>query len=260
MIDHEVRVICPSIETAILKKIKTEQVLLKKIPLNKKIKNNYQKKYIEYFIKAKEINEVYLRGLPINNKKLFYRQNIELEKSFLDLISNLKRKIKYKLVLQIPNPDVISLKEFEKTFNNLKNIYAFELISSWHGNYSDSNKYDKFLSLVNETKLPLNIEVDYIFRKSLNAPQNFFSLIKKFPTIEYWLPHLGCGIFIHQEKYMSILKKKPSFLTSTKNFTLWMSLLKLKNLKIKYASDHPFNSNTSLEIFSNWKKFKSKKK
>ena len=39
-----------------------------------------------------------------------------------------------------------------------------------------------------------------------------------------------------------------------------MSLLKLKNLKIKYASDHPFNSNTSLEIFSNWKKFKSKKK
>ena len=75
--------------------------------------------------------------------------------------------------MQIPNPDVISLKEFEKTFNNLKNIYAFELIS-WHGNYSDSNKYDKFLSLVNETKLPLNIEVDYIFRKSLNAPQNFF--------------------------------------------------------------------------------------
>ena len=37
MIDHEVRVICPSIETAILKN-KTEQVLLKKIPLNKKLK------------------------------------------------------------------------------------------------------------------------------------------------------------------------------------------------------------------------------
>ena len=79
----------------------------------------------------------------------------------------------------------------------------------------------------------------------------FFS-DKKFPTIEYWLPHLGWYFYSSRKVYEHF--EKTCFLTSTKNFSLWMSLLKLKNLKIKYASDHPFNSNTSLEIFSNWKK------
>ena len=262
MIDHEVRIISPTIEKAILNRIRTEPTLLKKIPFNNLKKKNYQKNYSKYFKKAKEIKEVYLRGLPTNNKKLYCQQNLEIEKSFINLTGNLKRKINYKLVLHLPNPDVISLKDFEKIFKNLKNIYAFELISSWHGNYSDSKKYDKFLSMVSETKLPLNLEVDYIFRNSLNAPHNFFNLIKKFPNIEYWLPHLGCGIFLHQDKYMDILKKKPSFLTSTKNFSLWMNLFKIKdfkNIKIKYASDHPFNSNSSLDIYSKWKKFKFKK-
>lgn len=263
MIDHEVRIICPAIEKAILNRFKTEPILLKKIPFSNHIKKNYQKNYSTYFQKAKDIKEIYLRGLPINNKNLFYQQNFEIEESFINLTRNLGRKINYKLVLHLPNPDIVSLKDFEKTFTNLKNIHAFELISSWHGNYSDSKKYDKFLSMISETKLPLNLEVDYIFRKSLNAPHNFFNIIKKFPDIEYWLPHLGCGIFLHQDKYLDILKKKPSFLTSTKDSILWMNLFKMKdfkNTKIKYATDHPFNSNSSLKIFLNWKKYKFKKK
>lgn len=262
MIDYEVRIICPAIEQAISSRIKTESTLLKKIPFNDLIKKKYQENYCKYFKKAKDIKEVYLRGLPINNKNLFYQQNLEIEKSFINLTSNLKRKINRKLVLHVPNPDVISLKDFEKIFLNLKNIHAFELISSWHGNYSNSKKYNKFLSMISETKLPLNLEVDYIFRQSLNAPYNFFDIIQKFPNIEYWLPHLGCGIFLHKDRYFDILKKEPSFLTSTNDFRLWMNLFKIKefkDIKIKYASDHPFNSNSSLDIFLNWKKFKYKK-
>ena len=74
-------------------------------------------------------------------------------------------------------------------------------------------------------------EVDYFFRDSLVSLANFFKVIKKYPNIKYWLPHLGCGIFLHWDKILDICEKSPSLLTSTVNYNLWAEILKLPYYK-----------------------------
>jgi len=88
----------------------------------------------------------------------------------------------------------------------------------------------------------------------------FFSIIKSFPKINYWLPHLGCGVFLHWKRVNNICKFQPSLLSSTNDLSEWNVMLKnkyLKSLPIKFASDHPFNGLDSLKIYDVWiKNFK----
>ena len=81
-------------------------------------------------------------------------------------------------IIQITNPDIINLKDFENLISKKKNIAGFELISSWHNKNTDEKKYFKFYSLINEINLPLSIEVDYFFRKSKNSIYRFYNLIR----------------------------------------------------------------------------------
>ena len=87
----------------------------------------------------------------------------------------------------------------------------------------------------------------------------FFDLIKKYPNIKYWLPHYGCGVFLHWDKIIKICRYKPILLTSAHQSTNWLKIFKEKSFKtipLKFASDHPFNGQNSIEIYNKFKKFK----
>jgi hypothetical protein len=235
--------------------------------LNKKIsfsgirKKFFIKSYENYLKRAKKVKGILIRGLPINNKKIYFDQENTLLETSKIILRNIKRKLIIKQIIQIPNPDIINLKDFENLISKKKNIAGFELISSWHNKTTDDKKYFKFYSLINEMNLPLSIEVDYFFRSSQNSIYRFYNLIGYFPNIEYWLPHFGCGIFLHWDKVIKICSKKPSLLTSSYNIDNWLKILNLKNFKdipLKYATDHPFNLFSSVKIYNSF--LKSKKR
>tara|TARA_B100001063_G_C16733016_1_gene540381 strand:+ start:819 stop:1598 length:780 start_codon:yes stop_codon:yes gene_type:complete len=256
MIDHEVRFLTNSTIEVLKKKLKSEKILISKIPYKFVKDKNFQKDYIEYFLKAKKINEVYLRGLPLNEKNNYETQERQLMEEFQKINHMLKKKLIVNQVMQIPNPENIKFKDFEKIFLSIKKVKGFELISSWHNKKSNDKIYEKYLGFVNELQMPLSIEVDYFFRDSLVSLANFFNVIKKFPNIKYWLPHLGCGAFLHWDKILNICEKSPSLMTSTVNYNLWADVLKLpyyRKISLKYASDHPFNSKSSIKIYNYWK-------
>ena len=259
MIDHEFRIITPEVKRLLRNRIKSESVLLQKIPLNFVSNKGFTLVYKDYFKKNKKINELCYRGLPLNRKESYFIQEEQLEET-LNLILDLSdRKIKKKRIIQLPNPENITVQKFENFISKQKKFYGFELIPSWHKKNILDKKYLNFLSLVTEMNLPLSLEVDYIFRNSLDKTSNFFNIIKKFPKIRYWLPHLGCGVFLHWDKITKVCKHKPCLLTSTKNFKQWLRILNLKNYKNipeKFATDHPFNDNASHEIYKNWFKLR----
>jgi hypothetical protein len=259
MIDHEVRVITPGVKEALKNKLSSETILNKKISFSGIRKKFFIKSYENYLKRAKKVKGILIRGLPINNKKIYFDQENSLLETSKIILRNIKRKLIIKQIIQIPNPDIINLKDFENLISKKKNIAGFELISSWHNKNTDEKKYFKFYSLINEINLPLSIEVDYFFRKSKNSIYRFYNLIRYFPNIEYWLPHLGCGIFLHWNKIISICSKKPSLLTSTSNIDSWLKILNLNNFKdipLKYATDHPFNLSSSLKIYNSCLKLK----
>lgn len=266
MIDHECRIVTPVLNKILKSKLNTEKILNKKIEYLFLRKKKFQNYYLDYFDKAKLVKEIFFRGLPINNKKKYFLQEEQLYEEFNKTQLKLKSHIIGKQIVQIPNPDFVSFREFEKNFKNLyfrnkSRIVGLELIASWHGKNCNDSDYNKFFSFVSEMGLPLSIEVDYLFRKSLDSLHYFFRLIEKFPKIQYWLPHLGCGIFLHWNKVIDICNVTPKLLTSTTNYSDWSSFLMTKNLKkinILFASDHPFNNFSSFKIYKDWIKLSSK--
>ncbi len=264
MIDHEFRIVTPVILDLLKKKSQQEKTLIGKIPIfitRNNYLNNANKDYLK---RAKLIKGVYFRGLPINNKKKYFDQEIQLEESFLKMNENLCLNVKGNQIVQIPNPDLVSFSLFKKNLKKIRKFYGFEVIPSWHYKNINDKSYNKFLNFIQETGLPLSLEIDYFYRSSNDSIHNFFKIIQNFPNIRYWLPHLGCGIFLHWNKVMEFCKYEPILLSSTNDLSRWKKILNktlLKNLPIKYATDHPFNGLNSLKIYKTWlKKFKVIKK
>lgn len=259
MIDHEFRVLTPSVKKIIKKNLLSEEVLNEKIPYKLVNSSIYKKSYQKYLNYAKEINLVYLRGLPINNKKIYISQERELKFEFFKIIGSVNRKIKYKQVIQIPNPEYVSVKDFKNLIKKIDNLGGFELISSWHNKFTGDTIYDKYLKVVKSFNLPVSIEVDYIHRNSKNSISEFFKLLRKNSSLKFWLPHFGCGAFLHWKLIKQIAKKKPVLLSSTSEIEYWLNIFSEKNFRdipIKFASDHPFNSYQSEKIYNNWMKLK----
>ena len=114
--------------------------------------------------------------------------------------------------------------------------------------------------LAEEENLPISIEVDYIFRETFNNISFFFKILKQFPKIKFWLPHFGCGIFLHWDRVLDICENTPLLLSSADHSFYWSNIFNTKDFKkipLAYASDHPFNGFASLKIYKNWKKFKN---
>ena len=96
MIDHEFRIITPEVKRLLRNRIKSESVLLQKIPLNFVSNKGFTLVYKDYFKKNKKINELCYRGLPLNRKESYFIQEEQLEET-LNLILDLSdRKIKKK--------------------------------------------------------------------------------------------------------------------------------------------------------------------
>ena len=264
MIDHEFRIVTPSLSDLIKKKSPQEKMLLKKIPIfitRNNYLNNANKNYLR---QAKLIKGVYFRGLPINNKKKYFDQETQLAESFLKINESLELNLVGNQIVQIPNPDIVSLSSFKKNLKNIKKFYGFEIIPSWHGKNINDKSYKKFLNYIQETGLPLSLEVDYIHRSTNDSLHYFFSIIKSFPKIKYWLPHLGCGVFLHWDRVSNICTFQPQLLSSINELNLWSKIINKKfidKMPIKFASDHPFNGLNSLKIYNAWlKNFKHNKK
>ena len=259
MIDHEFRIITPIVRSLIKKSSTSEPILIKKIP-----KKFISKKYLtrcnlEYLEKAKLLKGVFYRGLPLNLSKNYFQQEFEMEETFKDLIDTCKLNIKGNRIIQIPNPDYVNFKSFEKLVSKMEKFSGFELISSWHQKKTSDKIYEKFFDFVQNSKFPLSIEVDYFFRNSHNNLHYFFDIIKKYPKIKFWLPHFGCGIFLHWEKIINICHFKPLILTSAPQSLIWLEIFKLrkfKNIPLRFASDHPFNNLKSIKIYDEFIKFK----
>ena len=258
MIDHEFRIITPILKKLILKRLNSEKILNKKIPRNifkNKLFIEHQENYLK---RAKFIKKIFFRGLPINSKKEYFIQEEQLADTFYEYTKNYKLKISGKQIIQIPNPDLVEFSQFKKKIEKINNFHGFELISSWHNKQSNDAKYFKFFEYISDSNLPLSLEVDYIYKESKNSLANFFYISQKFNKIKYWLPHLGCGIFLHWDLIKNNCKFTPKLLSSTKNFLLWSKILKNSSFKknnIYYASDHPFNDFQSYNIYKDWIKF-----
>lgn len=262
MIDHEFRIITPILKKLILKRLSSEKILNKKIPKNIFKNRLFIKHQENYLKKAKLIKKIFFRGLPINSKKEYFIQEDQLADAFNSYINNYRLKITGKQIIQIPNPDLVEFTEFKKRVEKINNFHGFELISSWHNKQSNDSKYFKFLQFVSDLRLPLSLEVDYIYRQSKNSIANFFYLSQKFNKIRFWLPHLGCGVFLHWDLIKNNCKYAPKLLTSTKNFFSWGKILKaisFEKRNMHYASDHPFNDFQSYNIYKDWIKFTKKK-
>ena len=68
MIDHEFRIIVPEVKKLLENRVKSESILLQKIPLNFVNSKGFILCYKNYFKKNKKINELFYRGLPLNKK------------------------------------------------------------------------------------------------------------------------------------------------------------------------------------------------
>jgi hypothetical protein len=256
MIDHEFRLVTPSLRKLVLLQSSKEKVLNSKIPFKFIRDSNIQKINNLYLKKCKLLKQIYYRGLPVNSPKCYFLQEKELKETFYQFKD--KFRLKGKQIVQIPNPDYVSFKEFEKLLNVITNIHGFEVIASWHNKNINDKCYFKFLSYVQERKMPLSVEVDYFFRSSQDSLHFFFTLIKRFPNIKYWLPHLGCGIFLHWDKVMETCRHKPILLSSTNNIKEWNEIFKIKNFRtipLVFASDHPFNGYNSYSVYKKWSSF-----
>lgn len=261
-IDHEYRIVTKTLIEALsdpMSKI-NEPVFFNKILIDSLIDCKISRQTSCLYLKSElDICGIYYRGLPLNSAKSYFSQELELEECFYNIQENLGRKIEGFHIAQIPNPDFVSFKEFEKFINNFKVISGFELNPSWHGKYITDKSYSKFLNYVSEIKLPLSLEVDHPFRISNNELVHFFKIAEKYSEIKYWLPHLGCGIFLYWNRLISTLKQEPTLLSSIPKSIEWLDIFNLnefRHIPIVFASDHPFNDNKSKLLYAAWKRRK----
>lgn len=257
IIDYEYRLVTDSLMKLYKEDLASESILSKKIP--KSAINSSVKCSSSYLEKAKDISGIYYRGLPMNSREHYLQQEYELTDAFNELKSTVSRDLDGFHVVQLPNPDFVSFTEFKDLVNNMSSVSAFELIPSWHGHRSTYDKYSPYIELVREMSLPLCLEVDHFFRKSKDDVAGFFALAEQYPTMMYWLPHFGCGIFLYWDRIMSILKHPPLLLSSVPKSLDWFEYFNSKaceNIPIAFASDHPFNDGKSLELYSKWNEIK----
>jgi len=253
MIDYEFRILSKTIENITKNKIGSEKKLLKSIPVNI-FKKDYllssNKKYLNH---AKKLNTLLVRGLPINNKKLYYEQELNFDQN-LSILRKENSKIKIKKLIQTPNPKIIKFKEFENFLNkSIENNSGFELNSTWLDlSFIDKSFYPYF-EYYNHKKATVALELDYLFRKNIDTIYNFLMVLRKYPNINFLLPHLGCGIFLHWEKVLDLTDSLPKLLCSSPKSLHWLEVFKIskfKKIPIVYASDHPLNGNTSIQIYN----------
>ena len=264
MIDYEFRIITPVLRKLILKKSKSEPILISKIPKNI-LQNKVKKNTIKYLKNCKLIKGLAFRGLPLNDKKTYIEQELQLQESFNDLVNEIDRPIKGIRLMQIPNPDNLSFKEFYKTFKKLKSVKGFELVSLWHKKKTSDKKYRNFLKFVEETRLPLSLETTFMHKTGFDSYSNvnhFFEMIKNHKKLKMWFPKFGAGVFLHWNKILEYCKYKPILLTSAYSSMSkenWLAIFKIKQFKkipLKFATDHPFNNLISIKSYYQWKKFK----
>ena len=113
MIDYEFRILSGTVEKIVKKKIKSEKKMLKSVPsflFTKEYLHNMNKKYLNH---AKRLTTLVIRGLPINNKKLYFEQELSIENYIYDL-QKISPHLNFKKIIQIPNPKKIKFKEFKK--------------------------------------------------------------------------------------------------------------------------------------------------
>jgi len=284
MIDYEVRFLTKSTQKIISKKDRREPILLEKLG---NFKMN-RKKYLNFFLKAKKIKEIYLRGLPVNNKRSWYLQEDTLRSEFIEYIKNKKIKLKIKTVTCIPNLNEISQNEFINFCKNKKLKY-FEINQHWMtykvGEYKTlAKEYVKIFNFINKNKLTLFVEPKFLHNKqyyfyptedkkylwskniTYKEGDNFFQflkhIIRKFPNINIYVQRMGGGFFVNENFFKKKDLKRLTLITSASlSIYAWLKIFKIKEFKkfkIGFASDHPFNSYRSLKMYTTFNKFISR--
>ena len=114
MIDFEFRIITNTIQNIVNKKLVSEKVLLKKIDKNHISEKNLLRLNYQYFKNLKYISGLVYRGLPINNSKNFFESEREVIKEFEKLKFKYNKKLKGYRLIQFPNPNIISYKNYKK--------------------------------------------------------------------------------------------------------------------------------------------------
>ena len=256
MIDYEFRILSEVSKYIIKNKLKSEPVMIKKISKSIFTDIYLHQQYKNYFKKLKKINQIIIRGLPINNKKLYLKQELMMDYE-IKKIKIYNDKIKFKKVMQLPNPYKVNFREFISLRKRLKNVFAYELISYWYNLPFLDTKFNKFFEFLNNNKLILSLEIEYFSRDQFNLVDEFFILSKKYPNIKFMLTNLGAGIFLHWRDLMAILNSKPILISSTPKSFEWFKILKLnefKQIPFCLGTDIPFNGNKSFEIYKEYLK------
>ena len=283
MIDYEVRFLTKNIWQTLLRKDKREPMLLLKL---RKFKMN-RKRYLNFFLKAKKIKEIYLRGLPINNKRDWYLQEETLQSEFIEYIKFKKIKLKIKKVTIIPNLNNISSDEFLKLCKK-KKIKYFEFNSHWltykKSTYNSLVRNNlKVFNFINKNKFTLFLEPKFLHEdavyfypsltnentpnlKKFTGSSNFFYFLKfiykKYSNINIYIQRMGGGIFIDESFFKKNYFKRLMLLSSaSSSIHAWLKVLTIKEfrkIKLGFASDHPFNSYRSIKMYNAFNKFLNK--
>tara|TARA_B100001123_G_scaffold281939_1_gene314068 strand:- start:458 stop:1117 length:660 start_codon:yes stop_codon:yes gene_type:complete len=216
------------------------------------------KKYLRH---AKKLKTLVIRGLPINNKKLYFEQELSID-SYIGDLRKINSNLNFKKIIQVPNPKNLKFKEFEKFLNeNKKQYYGFELIGTWHNMSFLDKAYSPYFEYFNTNGLLVSLDLDYFFRTNTYTVLNFLKLLKKYPNINFILPHFGCGIFLHWNKVLDLTNKVPKLLSSSPQSIYWLEIFKLKKFKkipIFFSSDHPLNGNQSIQMYDQFITYKKK--
>jgi|688.fasta_scaffold156872_2 hypothetical protein len=256
MIDYEFRIITPILCKIKKIKDKREKFVNAKLPLaffSKKKQDTLHKKYLT---RACRLKQIVISGFPLNNKDYYFKQENEILNGNYDYLKKYNNNLKFLLTSQIPNPKFVRFSEFMRFQKKIKKkVFRYELNCFWHKNNFLDKIYKPFLNFINKNKHNLFLELDYIFRSS--SVFDFFKLVNKYPNINYYLPHFGCGAFLHWNKF-SKLNKRPSLLTSSGGSLEWFNFFEKGNLKktrLLFASDHPFNKSSSIKIYNRYLKY-----
>ena len=262
MIDYEFRILTKTVEKIVRKKIKSEKKMLKSVPsflFSKDYLHNIDKKYLNH---AKKLKTLVIRGLPLNNRKLYFEQESNIDNYISDL-KKINSRLNFKKIIQVPNPKKIKFKEFEKFLNkNEKRYFGFELIGTWYNLPFLDKAYSPYFDYFNSNNSLVSLDLDYFFRTNIYTVFNFLKLLKKYPNINFLLPHFGCGIFLHWDKVLDLTDKLPRLLCSSPQSIYWLEIFKIKKFKkipIVFSSDHPLNDNQSIQMYDKFIAYLNKK-
>ena len=254
MIDFEFRIITNTIQNIVNKKLVSEKVLLKKIDKNHISKKNLLRLNYQYFKNLKYISGLVYRGLPINNSKNFFESEREVIKEFEKLKFKYNKKLKGYRLIQFPNPNIISYKNYKK-FILKEDFYGFEIIPEWHKNTILSESYDNFFYLAEKIKKPVAIETSFSHKQIDASHFHLSSIIKKFPNLKLIFPKFGAGIFLYPF-LLKNLRYKPILISSAPKSMSWLNIFKInefkKHIRLEFGTDHPLNGNTSYLIYKKW--------